>query len=331
MDAIRQIARTVLYEGYILWPYRRSAVKNQQRWTFGGVYPRAYSETSGTNDAWQVQSECLLEAPEGARVEVSVRFLQLVQRQVARINPSGLDPVDELVIQGERHLTWQEATEREEVSETILGGHDSCTTIRILAGTQEEDLFGPRGERAGVIQRSWETLEGTIECRTERASPGVFRVTVRASNTTPFRADKRAAAVARAFLSTHFVLSTSEGGFVSSTDPPDPLRAAANSCRNSGLWPVLIGDENDGRTMLCSPIILYDHPRIAPESPGDLFDGTEIDQLLILNILALSDAEKEEMKATDPRAREILERVSGLSPQELMRLHGAIRGPRPPG
>ena len=64
---------------------------------------------------------------------------------------------------------------------------------------------------------------------------------------------------------------------------------------------------------------------IAPESPGDLFDGGEIDQLLILNILSLTEEEKAEMRATDPRAREILERTEALTPEELMRLHGTIR------
>jgi hypothetical protein len=77
--------------------------------------------------------------------------------------------------------------------------------------------------------------------------------------------------------------------------------------------------------LLSSPIILYDYPQIAPESPGDLFDGGEIDQLLVLNILSLTDEEKEEMHASDPRTREILERTESLSPEELMNLHGAVR------
>ena len=94
---------------------------------------------------------------------------------------------------------------------------------------------------------------------------------------------------------------------------------------NEGAWPVLVGEPDSRSTMLCSPIILEDHPRIAPESPGDLFDGGEIDQLLILNILSLTDEEKAEMRATDPRAREILERTEALTPEELMRLHGTIR------
>jgi hypothetical protein len=77
--------------------------------------------------------------------------------------------------------------------------------------------------------------------------------------------------------------------------------------------------------MLSSPIILEDFPRVAPESPGDMFDGGEIDQLLILNILALTDEEKAEMAATDARSREILERVEALTPDQLMALHGTIR------
>jgi len=98
-------------------------------------------------------------------------------------------------------------------------------------------------------------------------------------------------------------------------------------------WPVLAGDEGDRRTILSSPIILYDYPKIAPESPGDLFDGGEIDQLLTLSILSLTDEEKEEARATDPRAREILDRSEALTEEDLMGLHGVMRGsamPREP-
>jgi len=88
---------------------------------------------------------------------------------------------------------------------------------------------------------------------------------------------------------------------------------------------VPVGEPGDRRTMLSSPIILEDHPRVAPESPGDLFDGGEIDQLLTLSILALTDEERAEMVASDPRARDILERTEALTPEELMALHGTIR------
>jgi hypothetical protein len=84
----------------------------------------------------------------------------------------------------------------------------------------------------------------------------------------------------------------------------------------------LVGEPGARDTVLSSPIILEDHPRIAPESPGDLFDGGEIDGLLALNILALTDEDKAEMRATDPRAREILERTEALTQDQLLRLSG---------
>jgi hypothetical protein len=153
---------------------------------------------------------------------------------------------------------------------------------------------------------------------------------VTVENTTPFDAQAgREAALERTLCSTHTVLSAAGGGaFVSLTDPPDELRAEAEACRNAGTWPVLVGGAGGGRfsdVLLSSPIILEDHPRVAPESPGDLFDGGEIDQMLVLNILSLTDEEKAEMRASDPRAREILERTEALTQEEIMRLHGTIR------
>jgi hypothetical protein len=120
------------------------------------------------------------------------------------------------------------------------------------------------------------------------------------------------------------VLRAGDGEFVSLADPPERLRAEAEACRNEGTWPVLVGEQHERHTLLSSPIILEDHPRVAPESPGDLFDGGEIDQLLVLNILSLTDEEKAEMRDSDPRAREILERTEALTPEQLMRLHGRL-------
>jgi hypothetical protein len=301
VDPVRAIADAVLYEGYLLWPYRRSATKNQRRWTFGGVYPRGHSERH-PDDAWTMRTECLLEG--GANFSVTVRFLHVVARQVMR----GDEPVDELTVDGVRHLSWDEATERE------LTG---AGPIAIAAGSTTEPLPG------GAIVRSWEALEGAIAVAAEPVAEGVRRVSVEVSNTTPWDGDDREAALRRTFCSTHTVLRAAGGGqFVSQTDPPEHLRAAAAECRNEGTWPVLV----EGReVVLSSPIILEDHPRIAPESPGDLFDGGEIDQLLVLNILSLTDAEKAEMRDSDPRAREILERTEALTDEELLRLHGAIR------
>jgi hypothetical protein len=321
-DPVRAIADAVLYEGYILWPYRRSALKNQQRWTFGGVYPRAHSE-GREDDPWTVQAQVLVDAGPDAVVEVGIRFLHVVRRDVARRTPAGLEPVDELSVGGERYLAWEEAVEREvalparSLRELAAG---ESVRISIGAGSTVEEL----GEE-GAIVRGWQALEGSLRAGAEPLREGLWRLTVKIQNTTPWPGGPRAEALKRSFCSTHAILRSRSAGFVSLADPPADLAADADACRNEGLWPVLLGEEGERDTVLASPIILDDHPQIAPESPGDLFDGGEIDQMLVLNILSLSDEEKAEMRDSDPRAREILERTEALSEEELMNLHGAVR------
>lgn len=303
-DPVRAIADAVLYEGYILWPYRRSALKNQRRFTFGGVFPPAHTHVH-PDDPSSMRAEVLLRG--GGEVQVTVRFLQIVQRTV--LGP-GDEPVDERVVDGERFQSWEEAVERELTS---MGS--SRTPIAIPAGA----------ERDGFILRTWEHLTGEVEVRTAQARrPGLRRITVIVRNSTPFATGgSRLEALSSAFCSTHMLLGATPGGsFVSSTDPPAELADEVAACRNLGCWPVLVGGPDRTDTMLASPIILEDHPRIAPESPGDMFDGGEIDQLLVLNILALTDEERAEMAACDPRAAEILARVESLEPEQLMALHG---------
>ncbi|MDQ5809760.1 MAG: hypothetical protein M3358_03225 [Actinomycetota bacterium] len=330
MDTAKKIAEAVLYEGYLLWPYRRSARKNQQRWTFGGVYPRAYSEARGEDDPWIMQTQCLVVGDGETTVEVKVRFLHVTERKVGRKNAGGtLEFVDELRVGKERYLSWDEATEREiAVGRFELSELESLKRIDIdiPEGSREEPLTEPAGgEVAGALVRGWRALRGTVEVVAEPLREGVFRVTVRITNTTPWGGEDRESTLKQTFVSTHTALEVENGEFVSLIDPPENLREAAEGCENLKTWPVLVGEEVERNMMLSSPIILYDYPQIAPESPGDLFDGTEIDQMLILNVLNLTDEEKEEMRASDPRGREILERCESLSPEELMNLSGAIR------
>jgi hypothetical protein len=280
MDAVRRIADAVLYEGYLLWPYRKSAMKNQRRWTFGGVYPPAHSALH-PDDPSLMQAECLLVAGD---VEVTVRFLQVVELE-----------------------HWDEATERELSTGWLQVAHlPHRLEIAIESGKQRD--------------RRWRELCGVVDIVSEGN-----RLSVRIRNETPWRGDDREDALRQTFCSAHAVLRVRDGEFVPLTDPPAELAEAAAGCTNIGCWPVLVGEEGDRSTLLCSPIILSDYPQIAPESPGDLFDGGEVDELLVLNILALTEEEKREMRETDPRAREILERTERLTEEELMRLHGVIR------
>jgi hypothetical protein len=313
VDPIREIADAVLYEGYVLWPYRRSALKNTRRFTFGGVYPPAHSGAH-PDDPASMQTQVLVEGGPGARVDVRVRFLQVVRRQLYR---DGV-PVDEFTAGGTRYVSWEEAREREVAAVSTLDA-PVVLPIAIPAGRDEERLA------EGKTVRTWHALEGQVTIAAEPVADSVHRLTVRIENRTPFGGGSREEALERAFCSTHTILRAGDAALVSATDPPAELRAAVEACRNEGTWPVLVGEPGERRTMLSSPIILEEYPRVAPESPGDLFDGGEIDQLLTLNILSLTDEEKAEMRASDPRAREILDRTEALSEEELMRLHGAIR------
>jgi hypothetical protein len=261
MDPIRAIADAVLYEGYALWPYTRSALKNQRRWTFGGVYPPAHT-AAHPDDPCEMRAQVRCDGP--AAVDVKVRFLHVVAREADA-----------------EYDAWDEATERE------LGPGE----FTIAAG------------REGT--RSWRSLAGRVDVAIDGD-----RLTVSVRNETPFAAD-REEALRQTFCSTHMVLRGAT--FVSATEAAD--------CEQVGCWPVLVGED----AMLCSPIILEDHPRIAPESPGDLFDGGEIDGLLALNILALTDSEKAEMRTSDPRTREILERTENLTVEQLLQLSGYRR------
>ena len=300
-DPVRAIADAVLYEGYILWPYRRSALKNQRRFTFGGVYPPAHSRRH-PDDPATMRAQVLIRGD--ATVKVTVRFLHVVQRMV--LGGDG-EPVDERVVNGERYLSWEEAAER-----SIEGPG----RIAIPAGTERENF----------LVRTWEGLEGEVAVDLSAAGSELTRVSVTVTNTTAFPpGGDRQEALKRTFCSTHMLLqATGAGAFVSLTDPPPELSETAEAARaeNVGCWPILVGESEDATTMLAAPIILEDHPRIAPESPGDLFDGGEIDQLLVLNILAMTDEEKAEMAASDARAREILERTEALTTEQLMALHG---------
>ncbi len=342
---VAAIARTLLYEGYILWPYRRSALKNQRRWTIGGVYPTGYDGAGGSGDARILQAECLIETggPGGRGasgdavgdegpgcdepvIEIRARFLQRVLRQAARWDGAALEAVDELRVGSEHYLTWDEAVERE--VRARVGGADSPMTsipFVIPAGREEEWLTGSAGERIGALVRSWDELRGSLEVRAGRSGARLLRVTARLENTTSAVGLDREAALGRTFISAHLILHAAGGEFVSLLEPPEWLAEEASLCQNLGCWPVLVGEPGARHTILASPIIVYDYPQIAPESPGDLFDGTEIDHLLILNILGMTDAEKAEMRASDPHAREILERAEALGPEELLRMSGAIR------
>ncbi len=342
---VDQIVDAVLYEGYILYPYRPS-VKNRQRWTFGGLYPRAYCQAQQAGDAWSMQTECLIRGNGNTVVGIQVRFLHLRARLVAQLDcpvaelAECEEPVYHLVESirvGDRLLqTWQEAVQREVLLPALDLGSLALESRRsefaFPAGRNIESVRGRTGKIEAILMREQHSVAGSVRVWAEPASDGLFKLVVRIENDTTcdqVEQTSRDQAVLRALVSTHTILTVQHGEFLSLIDPPDEYRALAAHCRNEGTWPVLVGRDGETDTMLSSPITLYDYPQIAAESPGEFFDGTEIDEMLVLRILTLTDDEKLAAAAVDERAHALLARTGSLSEEQMMRLHGAVRGLRP--
>jgi hypothetical protein len=261
-EPLEKIANAVLYEGFLLYPYRKSSVKNQQRWHFGTVGP------IGGADRTMMQTECLVEGDVHTALDVKIRFLQgEIEREIAFPGVS---------------------------------------------------LFQPPVR----CQFSFSPIEGAVEFESAAQGSRLFRFTIRILNLSATPGEECS------MLSTHTLLGVQEGGFVSLLDPPEEYKAAASACRNIATWPVLAGREGERNLMLSSPIILYDYPQIAAESAGDFFDGTEIDEMLTLRVLTLSEEEKVEVREGNERARDILERTESLPSEAVAKMHGAIRGLR---
>jgi hypothetical protein len=348
LDLVDKITNAVLYEGYMLYPYRPSAVKNQQRWNFGVLYPQAYCVAQGGTESSSMQTECLVVSNDATLLEVRIRFLQLLERQIGKVSDSTAEnetgesvyyPVETLEVDGQLFQSWQEALEREVMvpgmSIRDLEREPQITPFSFEASRQSEPLRDAAGQIVGVVVRDLDHVAGSITLSASRENDdGPAKLTVQIINRTELedvasavnREAGRDRALRRATISTHTILGVQNGEFVSQLDPPEELLATAPSCRNIGTWPVLVGAEGDRNTMLSSPIILYDYPQIAPESAGNLFDGTEIDEILTLRIMTLTDEEKREMRGADERAREILERTETLPIEQLMKMHGAVRG-----
>jgi hypothetical protein len=316
---IDAIAKAVLYEGYMLYPYRPSSVKNRQRFNFGVLYPKLYSEAQTGSDAWTMQTECLVEGL-SPLIEIRVRFLKLVARTARDATDAASTP-------------WQEAIE----CEVIIPSQklEALTTTPLNwdfvfpEKTESEPRHDNAGELVGTIHRKQESIEGAIEINATRLTDDLFKLQVRVKNLTPLAINAaqaiRDSALMQSLVSAHTLLGVENAQFVSLLEPPENLKTVASTCENIGGWPVLVGAEGQRDTMLASPIILYDYPQIAPESPGDLFDGTEIDEILALRIMTMTDDEKREMRNTDDRARKILERTEALPVEHLAKLHGTLR------
>ncbi len=333
LEHARKVADAVLYEGYLLYPYRRSSQKNRTRFQFGVLMPPPYRAVD-EHEPSASRTECLVECRDDSRVDIGLRFLHLQHRTAQRIEPAAgeASDVDTVLVDGTEYGSFDEAVEREQhLSGRIADLLDADRELHfdIPASEEAEELTGPGGAPAGRLVRRCAPLTGALAVRAERPPGpyGVLRLRVRVENRTVPRVPLRSRddGLKYSLIAAHLLIGVAGGTFLSMTDPPEWAAGEVAGCENIGTWPVLAGPAECRDLMLSSPVILYDHPEVAPESAGDLFDATEIDEILTLRTLALTDAERQEARATDQRAADLIDRLDGLPPEMLERMHGAIR------
>jgi hypothetical protein len=331
LDQARAVADAVLYEGYLLYPYRATSSKNSSRWQWGVLGPPG-AAARGFGEEPDLSSCCLLRAGADAQVTLRLRFLQLQTRGVEAVVPGDrmrFEPVAELCAGATRWISWDEAVAHEiELGPCRLADLEAEQSFRVeVPGGEDVELIGPDDSApAGRLVRRREQLTGGVTVRAA-AVDSLVRLRVDVANRAPERAVDKISAIRRSFIGTHLLLSAQDAEFVSLLEPPEGAERAVSGCEQRRGWPVLVGEPGSTQTVLVSPIILYDYPEIAEQSAGALFDSTEIDEILTLRVMTLTDEEKAAARATDPRAAEIIDRCEQMSPQSMQALHGVLRDP----
>jgi hypothetical protein len=256
METAREIADAVLYEGYLLYPYRASARKNQSqnRWQFGVLVPPSYA-AAGHGEHASSLTQCLVEPEADTVLHLRLRFLQLQHRS----GGTGVVP------------DYDEAVEREvdavvHLDDLLESQQDIPVAMPAAVETESvdgEQVSRERWELQGVLRLSARVLPGPY---------GVAELTVETINTSGWDepgADRNAA-LRRSLIAAHTLLAVTDGEFVPLLDPPEWARPAAAACRTERAWPVMLGEEGRCDMLLLTPIILSDYPSIAPESVGEL-------------------------------------------------------------
>jgi hypothetical protein len=235
--------------------------------------------------------------------------------------------VDELATPSGSWLSWDEAVE----VELPFGPFDIADTtgpwtlpVAAPSGCDIETVDG------GRLVRTRQSINGelTVGVERDKSVDGLSRVTVTVRNTASNIDDAgKEWAIAKSMIGTHVIAEVVDGEFISLLDPPDRASAAAADCHQHRCFPVLAGPPDETDLLLVSPIILYDHPEIAEQSEGALYDSTEIDEILTLRVMTMTDEEKAQARATDRLAAQIIDRCDAMSPEAMQRLHGVLRDP----
>ncbi len=299
-DVAEELAQSLLYEGYALYPYTPEATKNATPTPFGIAYPAAYAARQPAAFD-HVQVEVVVRCGDDAEIEAAALFLQAA---------------------GPRH---QAGERREELPPTRLGS--------LLDEPLERSFVHESGAAEGAVtgeSTQADVLSGAVLLSAERVGVGLARLRMRVENRTPLPAEEadsmeRAGALRRSLLSCHAMLGVGVGGrFVSPLENEGDAGAAVQACENVNTWPVLASPDDEA--VLGAAYMLPDHPQVAPQSRGNLFDNTEIEEALLLHVHTLSDAERAAISQGDPAVREMVERAAATTPEEIFALHG-VMGP----
>ncbi|MDQ6843719.1 MAG: hypothetical protein M3Z92_05095 [Bacteroidota bacterium] len=335
-DILENLTRTLLYEGYSLFPYHRNAIKNQKPIPFGVVYPADYNAFNMHAHS-EMHTDCIVTGDGDLMINVTVRFLHLKKTEVFQINAgadsdeNNFSPIYEISVNGELYQAGWQTIERKINSGDLRIGQlvDNPKTLSISFDKvfKSKFIWDLNGEITGKQIISILPIEGTV---TIKAIPvenmeNAYRVIVFITNSTPV---ENANEISRdeisrqSFLSTNTILNTTTGEFISLQNPGEKWVSIIEQCQNKGTWPILI-DENN-KTLLSSPIIVYDYPKINPRSNGDLFDSLEIEEALILHFSVMSDEEKNKIAQSDEKLRSMLNKVGQVTPNEIINLHGGF-------
>jgi hypothetical protein len=298
-DRVRAIADAVLYEGYLLYPYRATSGQNQSRWQFGVLGPDG-AAARGIGEDDTMSAQVLIDPGPDAALTVVVRCLQLQRRIAERATGGGggYERVDQLTAGTQSWLTWDEAVECElsfgPFTEPDVQPSRTLPFV-VAGGCDVEPVDG------GRLVRRREELRGELTVLAE-PDDGLLRISLVARNVGAPSADKDEA-IAASLIGTHVILQVEDGDFVSLLEPPPSAVDAVARCRQHRCFPVLAGPPGEKDVVLVSPIILYDHPEIAEQSEGALYDSTEIDEILTLRVMTMTDEEKAQARSARHRRR----------------------------
>ncbi len=318
-SVLENLTKTVLYEGYSIFPYHRTSVKNLKPIPFGVIYPEQY-HSHHLNAPARMKTECIVNAQKNTVVNITVRFLHLITTKIfQQIDNENTSFPDEGWQTIERQINSGDLI----ISEII--GNKKVFPIDFDSIEEDKNIYDQNNVLKEKQSNSVLKITGNvvIEAFSVENIDNTFRISIIVSNDTSLitaESISRDEVFQQSFLSTNTILKVNNGAFVSDQNPSEELKEIVAQCEKIGTWPILIDESNT--TMLSSPIILYDYPKINAHSKLDLFDSLEIEEMLILQLSAMSDSEKQQIAERDGKMREMLDKASQVTSEELLNLHG---------